>query len=259
MIIRIGIPASFGHFCAVARDVGAPILVSANAFWRNGRFGLPTPRIFGGADVALDSAGFVAMVRYWGYRWTLGDYVDLAGRVHPSWWAAPDFCCEPEVANDRSEVIARVERTAFKLDWCRQVANDRGVPAPMPVLQGWFAEDYLRCADLIGDLPVLVGLGSVCRRPLAGAAGVINLVTTLDRHLPSHVRFHLFGVKGQAIGVLAGHPRVFSVDSAAWDYASRREKVRNGQKSSTLSYRSAYLRRWYREQTNSLGLFARVA
>jgi hypothetical protein len=41
MIIRIGIPASFRRLTAVARDLGAPILVSANAFWRDGRFGLP--------------------------------------------------------------------------------------------------------------------------------------------------------------------------------------------------------------------------
>lgn len=259
MMIRVGIPASFRHFSAVARGIGAPILVSANAFWRNGRFGLPTAAVFGGADVALDSAGFVAMLRYWGYQWSLGDYVDLAGRVRPSWWAAPDYCCEPEIASDRATVLDRVERTALKLDWCQQVAADRGVPAPMPVLQGWFPDDYRRCADLIGDLPSLVGIGSVCRRPLGGEAGVLNVIEQLDRYLPRHVRLHLFGVKGSAIAKLGGHSRVASVDSAAWDFAARRERVRNNQASCTLEYRSRYLRRWYEEQTEALGLFARAA
>jgi hypothetical protein len=255
MIIRIGIPASFQRFSAVARGIGAPILVSANAFWKRGRFGLPTPAVFGGADVALDSAGFVAMLRYWGYRWTLGDYVDLAARVRPTWWAAPDYCCEPEIAADRAEVTERVTRTAFKLDWCRQVAADRGVAAPMPVLQGWFPDDYARCADLIGELPELVGIGSVCRRPLGGDAGVIRVVQALSDRLPAHVRFHLFGVKGSAIAALAGHPRIHSVDSAAWDFAARRERQRNGQASNTIAYRAGYMRDWYQGQRLALGVF----
>ncbi len=255
MIIRVGIPASFQRFSAVARGMGAPILVSANAFWKRGRFGLPSPAIFGGADVALDSAGFVAMFRYWGYRWTLGDYVDLAARVRPTWWAAPDYCCEPEVARDRAEVIERVKRTAFKLDWCRQVEADRGVAPPMPVLQGWFPDDYLACADLIPELPELVGIGSVCRRPLSGPAGVVRVVTRLDERLPRHVKFHLFGVKGTAIAALAGHPRIHSVDSAAWDFAARRERVANGQDSCTIDYRAGYLRQWYAEQRGALGMF----
>ena len=132
MIIRVGIASCFTRLSAVAVEMGAPILVSANAFWKRGRFGLPNGRIFGGADVALDSAGFVAMMRYWGYQWTLGDYVNLAGRLRPTWWAAPDYCCEPQIAHNRAEVLERVQRTAFKLDWARQVADDRGVRPPMP-------------------------------------------------------------------------------------------------------------------------------
>lgn len=267
MIIRVGIPASFGRFSTVAKTIGAPILVSANAFWRSvaerrigsnwpGSFGLPNADVFNGADVALDSAGFVAMFRYWDYQWTLGDYVNLAGRMRPTWWAAPDYCCEPQIAADRGEVLERVKRTAFKLDWARQVAADRGVFPPMPVLQGWLPDDYLRCAEMMPDLPDLVGIGSVCRRNLGGDAGLIRVVTTLDRHLPSHVQFHLFGAKGTAIAALSGHPRVKSVDSVAWDFAARRERQRNNELSCTVAYRAGYMRRWYEAQRTALGLFA---
>ncbi len=189
----------------------------------------------------------------------LGDYVDFAGQLKPTWWAAPDYCCEPEIAGDRSEVLERVKRTAFKLDWCRQVAADRGVAPPMPVLQGWLPSDYLLCAEMMPELPALVGVGSVCRRSLSGEAGIIKVVTTLGRHLPPHVGLHLFGVKGSAIGALAGHPRIHSIDSAAWDFAARRERERNGVRSATVDYRSGYMRRWYLAQQNSLGLFARAA
>jgi hypothetical protein len=259
MLIRVGIPGSFPRFCAQAANLGAAILVSANAFWRDGRFH-PPQHDFAGLDVALDSAGFVAMFRYWGYRWSLGEYVDLAAAMRPTWWAAPDYCCEPEIAHDRAEVLDRVTRTAFKLDWCRQVAADRGVPPPMPVLQGWFPEDYLRCADMTPDLPELVGVGSVCRRPLGGPAGLLRVVAALDKRLPSHVLLHLFGAKGAAIAALAGHPRIASMDSQAWDAASRMSTGNTTGRvvvSNTIARRSEHMSRWYEVQRAGLGLFAR--
>lgn len=255
MLIRIGIPASFPRFSSAAVGLGAPILVSANAFWRDGKFWLPK-HDFNGADVALDSAGFVAMFLYWHYRWALDQYVAFAQALAPTWWAAPDYCCEPEIAYDRAEVLSRVERTAFKLDWARQVAEDLGCPAPMPVLQGWLPEDYLRCAGMVPELPALVGVGSVCRRALLGPDGVLAIVKALDRALPPHVRLHLFGVKGTAVEALAGHPRVHSADSAAWDFAARR--AANSQ-SNTIARRTEHMGRWYRRQTDSLGLFARAS
>lgn len=259
MIVRLGIPASFRTFCGVARELGAPVLVSANAFQRDGRLRAPRHDLFGDTDLALDSAGFVAMARYWHYPWTLGDYVDLAAKLNPTWWAAPDYCCEPEIARDRAEVLSRVERTAFKLDWTCQVAADRGIKPPMPVLQGWFPDDYLRCVDRMFDLPPLVGVGSVCRRSLKGPAGIFAVLSRLDARLPHHVRLHLFGVKGSAIGALAGHPRIHSIDSMAWDFAARRERQRNGEPSCTVAYRSRYMREWYSAQTAHLGLFAEAA
>jgi hypothetical protein len=259
VLVRIGLPASFRWFSSVAHRMGAPVLISANAFWRSGRFGLPNGWPFSPVDLALDSAGFVAMFRYWGYRWPLDEYVRFAGRVRPTWWAAPDYCCEPEISSDRDEVLERVKRTAFKLDWARQVAVDQGVPLPMPVLQGWFPDDYLRCADMIPDMPALVGVGSVCRRQLTGPAGVIRVVEKLEAEMPRGVRLHLFGVKGSAMQALAGHPRIHSVDSAAWDFAARRERERNGQASCTIAYRSEYMRDWYLEQRDSLGLFGSLA
>jgi hypothetical protein len=113
----------------------------------------------------------------------------------------------------------------------------------------------LRCAEMMPDLPPLVGLGSVCRRSLGGRAGIIRVLSAIDVHLPRGVKVHLFGVKGAAIGALAGHPRVHSMDSQAWDYAARREKERDGQ-NFNLAYREGHMRRWYETQRSSLGLFA---
>lgn len=256
MLIRIGIPASFRRLCAAAREIGAPTLVSANAFWRDGdHFTHSRDEIFQLGDVAIDSAGFVAMARYWHYPWSLDRYVDFVARARPTWWAAPDYCCEPEIARDRAEVLDRVARTAEKLHWANAVAADRGVPPPMPVIQGWFPDDYLRCAERMTDLPDLVGIGSVCRRDLGGTAGVVSVLSRLDAELPRHVRFHLFGVKGAAIRALAGHPRIASIDSAAWDFnARRRRDLYDGKY--TIETRAAHMKKWYGAQRDALGLWA---
>ena len=230
------------------------MLVSANAMWRGDHFSVPRSVLDLG-DVALDSAGFVAMFCYGGYRWTVDQYVGLAGVRPWAWWAAMDFCCEPEIAADRDEVARRVTLTVETLARCRDAAARAGVPAPMPVLQGRLPADYVRCADAMPDLPALVGVGSVCRRQLGGPDGLMEIVRVLDAALPRATALHLFGVKGTAIAALSGHPRVASVDSMAWDFAARIEKHKNGVSGSPLAYREGYLTRWYERQNDRAGLF----
>ncbi|TXL70119.1 hypothetical protein FHP25_35955 [Vineibacter terrae] len=230
----------------------APILVSANAFRRRdgAGFKLPRPDTFSGCDVALDSAGFVAMLRYGGYPWSVRDYVRLAGAFPWAWWAAMDYCCEPQIARDPAEVARRIALTARMLKGCQEEAARAGVRHPLPVLQGWHADDYLRCFDHMSALPLpdVMGLGSVCRRHLGGTDGVLHILSRLDRELPRGKTLHLFGVKGTAISELAGHPRVHSVDSMAWDAAARREKAG----SCTVDHRSTHLCRWYEAQRRHL-------
>jgi hypothetical protein len=100
----------------------------------------------------------------------------------------------------------------------------------------------------VGELPALVGVGSVCRRDLSGRAGLLAVVEALDRALPPRTRLHLFGVKGSAIRRLAGHPRVPSVDSMAWDLAAR-YAARGG---NDLAHRIARVRAWYGRQVEPL-------
>lgn len=246
MLIRLGIPSSFRRFTAACADLGAPILVASNAFWNPERQRFPTlsSNLFSGCDVALDSSGFVAMLLYSGYRWPVSAYVSFAASHPFKWWAAMDYCCEREVAADRQEVLRRVRETVRGLKACQDEAASQGATPPMPVLQGWKPDDYLRCYDQMGGLPLpdLLGLGSVCRRHLGGPDGLLTIIATLDRVLPQRHKLHLFGVKGTAIPELAGHPRIHSVDSMAWDAAARREK---GERSCTVDYRIDHLCRWY--------------
>ena len=265
MIVRLGIPASFRRFSAVATEIGKPILVSANALRRDGRFHYPATDLFAGADVALDSAGFVAMMdpktgkprEDGGYRWSAREYVALAGAHPRTWWASMDYCCEPQIAGSREGVALRQKFTIYMLLRLRLLAAEAGVKPPMPVLQGWTPDDYERCAEMMGNLPTLVGVGSVCRRSIGGAHGLAAVLTRLDRVLPRHVKLHLFGVKGTAIGVFAGHPRILSMDSQAWDRAARWEASK-GRFSCDVAHREKHLRKWAHDQRDQLGLFSQA-
>lgn len=251
MQIRLGIPTSFRRFSAVAKwELNAPLLVSANALRRdNGQFVQPRADLFAGADIALDSAGFVAMVRYGGFPWSLRDYVTLAASYPWAWWAAMDYCCEREIAADAAQVDERIRKTVLSLRDCNDEAERQGIARPLAVLQGWTPADYLRCYEwmLPQNLPDLIGIGSVCRRPLSGPDGLLNVIGYLDGQLPPRHRFHLFGVKGAAVASLAGHPRIASIDSMAWDAGCRRRH----KGSRTIDVRADYMRAWYRANVDS--------
>jgi len=157
-------------------------------------FGKPDAAQFAGLDAALDSAGFVAAVRYGDYRWTVEDYFDLV-QSHPwAWYSSLDFCCEPEVAGDRPLRLLRMAATAAMLGRCQREARDRGLPPPMPVLQGWTPDEYLQCSSWLPltSWPRLVGIGSVCRRDVHGKHGIAAILAALDGVLPRHVKVHLF-------------------------------------------------------------------
>jgi hypothetical protein len=259
MMIRVGIESSFRRYGALLREMGAPGLISANALRRAGRvrFKHPTIDYLGGLDdVALDSAGFVAMVRYGGYPWSVAEYVALAGSFPWAWWASMDYCCEPEIARDRDEVLARVQRTADMLETVRNEAGRQGVRDPMPVLQGWKPDDYLRSLDLtlrlVGAAP-LMGLGSVCRRNVSGPDGIVAVLDRLDRAMQPGTRLHLFGVKSDILSMLhAWSGRVASVDSMAWDFRARKDARERGV-SCSVDHKQGVLRGWFRRQTERVG------
>lgn len=247
MQIRLGISRSFRRYSRAAARIGAPLMVSANALARASGFRAVPDDLFAGADVALDSAGFVAMQRYGGYRWSMAEYLSLAGAHRWAWWSAMDYCCEPEIARDAAAVRERVNQTCAALVALRAMAGDRGIAPPLPVLQGWRPADYRYCADKMRDLPDLIGVGSVCRRAVGGPDGVVAIIDALDRALPRRVGLHLFGVKGDAIPLLLHWPRIVSVDSMAWDFRSRKAAWEQ-HVSCTIEFRVAEMTRWYRRQ-----------
>lgn len=265
--MRVGLPASTGALVTAAEKLGAPVLISANSLWepKTGTFRTPGVRL-GELDAALDSAGFVAMHRYKGYPWSSVQYAELASVWGWTWWAQQDLCCEPEIAANDAEIEERIKGTRDLLlqNLAQTIAwREKGVDwmtDPMPVLQGWRPEQYLRSMDnasvvlnvLQTPWPRLVGVGSVCRRPLQGKNGILAVLKVLDAELPDHTKLHLFGVKGTALPALREHPRVCSIDSMAWDFGARMD-ARKKAEATTMDRRCKALEGWYRRNVVGAG------
>lgn len=251
--LRVGLDGKRAAVLEAVRAAGAPVLVSANNLWNPKRKRFKATEHLDGLDVALDPGGFTAMRAHGGYRFGALAYVDLAERLNPTWWAGVDYCCEPEAPVGGTTTWQRQLAGANLYGICHREARRRGIKPPMPVLQGWRPEDYRRSAAFLFDhvhwrlWPDLIGIGSVCRRPLYGSDGLLRVIGCLDSFLPARLRFHLFGVKGAALSVLASHPRFGSMDSCAYDAGNRQDHRKNKQPRTNL-VRAAALTAWLEKQ-----------
>lgn len=225
-----------GPLLSRARELGAQVLVSANAFAKY-RYDSSGVRHFigfdgrefsnaGGMNVFMDSGGFSAMSKNRGWYWTPHEYVSFASSLPIKKFFSMDYCVEPEVAGSETEVHDRISRTVRLNILCRSAAEEVGaLDRFVPVIQGFLAADYARSIEKMPFLETasVCGVGSMCRRAPHGPNGVLQILSHLDRWLPPHVRVHLFGLHGEAMELCREHPRVISVDSQAWGKSARWE------------------------------------
>lgn len=281
LLMRVGIPHKAGRLPSHAFNQGYAVMVSANAFWHQAKreFVFPECTDLTDSDFAMDSAGFTAMLNWKAkgtqpgmagvFPWTHAQYVAFATSSGASWWSQPDLCCEPQIASDEKEVEYRVRATATLLEgtlmtlyeWQNQLARSCSstvvgnmLPPPVPVLQGWSASMYLRSLDLTMAVwdrwqpwlaaPALIGLGSVCRRPVEHPEhGLGAVLGALKGNLPRGSRLHLFGIKGESLSALRDLDWIASADSMAWDLSARIKAHRSGH-SNSIEHRSAEMDRW---------------
>jgi len=258
----LGLPALRpGALWQRAQALAAPVLISANALsvWSHDDLQLRRWDRFDGRHlslvsrhpVALHSAGFVAARLYRGFPWPIDAYLDLAASAPWLWWAASDWCVEPEVADDLGGVFDRLSGTVRLNMLCLNGGERRGIADRfVPTIQGWHPDHYLRCLERMSwvrERP-LVGVGSMCRRHLHGEHGILHVLDVLDRAFDgSTAKFHLFGLKGPAIAVAAQHPRVASADSQAYGVAARQE-ARKSRTSKPDTVVAEVMDGWDREQ-----------
>ena len=128
------------------------------------------------------------------------------------------------------------------------------VRPPVPILQGWSIDDYLRSLELTMQVwerwqpwlapPSLIGIGSVCRRNLSHPKhGLYAILAALEGRLPKHSRVHLFGVKGTALDEIKMMPWVASADSMAFDFQAR-VKAREAGRPKSVHLRSKAMEMW---------------
>lgn len=261
--IILGLPhLANGPILQRAVALQAPVLISANCLsrwrkadgwrewsgWRTGTLANARPL----ASVDLDSAGYTMMVRYGGLPWSIADYMALAASWPFRRISSVDYCCEEGVAHDREEVLDRIARTTATNRECFARADDLAIRNRlMPVLQGRVPDDYVRSLDAIGGLILpgtVVGIGSMCRRPIHGPEGLIAVVERLTRILPIGVKAHLFGVKGDALPYLTPFARwIASIDSQGWGVGVRQHALRH-RIAKTDALGADFMERWYRTQ-----------
>ncbi|MFL9886852.1 hypothetical protein PQR66_27685 [Paraburkholderia agricolaris] len=281
LLVRVGIPHSGGRLAFHAFNEGYAAMVSASAFWdaSKQRFRIPVATDLTELDFALDSAGYTAMMLWKAkgaqrgiagvYPWTFEEYVELASFAGAAWVAQPDLCCEPAIAANQHEVDFRIDATASLLEgflrvvyaWQNELARTSSadvvrnmIRIPVPVLQGWTVDCYKRSLDLMMQVwqrwepwlapPVLIGLGSVCRRDLTDRKhGLYAILAGLEGHLPPGVKLHLFGVKGPCLSEIKMYDWIASADSMAFDFSAR-VKARQRGISNSVAHRSAEMSRW---------------
>lgn len=288
LVMRTGIPHRGGQLAAHAFERAYPVMVSANAFFnsKSQRFELPEHSPLTDVDVALDSAGFVAMMNFKAkgkqngcggiFPWSLEAYLELAYLMRPSWFSAMDLCCEPAATNGGLTTDWRIRATATMLEgllqiierWQADYAKDSYAEVvasefrpPVPICQGWELDDYLKSLELTMEVwnrhdwlapPALMGLGSVCRRDLHHPKhGLFAILDGLEGRLPCGTKLHLFGIKGAALDRVKMYPFVASCDSMSWDYGARQEAYHLGI-SNTMKHRTGKMDNWMSAATERI-------
>lgn len=134
-----------------------------------------------------------------------------------------DWMCEPFILIKTDKTIWEHQRLAVE-SYCelRYYAPDINW---IPVLQGYYTEDYLAHLALYNEYGddlrevSLVGVGSICRRQSTSEAERI-LVTLGELGL----RLHGFGLKELALRRIGAY--LESADSMAWSFRARKERIK---------------------------------
>lgn len=174
----------------------------------------------------LDSGAFTQVT-------THGRYLDgpevYAGQVrrwagcgHLAAAVTQDFMCEGVALKKTGLTVADHQRlTVERYDALKELVGADAYL--MPVLQGFWPDEYVDCLRLYGDRlesGQWVGVGSVCKRN-AKVEEIERVLMAVRRERPD-LRLHGFGVKETALASSVVRKCLASADSMAWSYAARR-------------------------------------
>lgn len=180
---------------------------------------------FDAGDWVMDSGAFTSVALRGGYDHAPADYAAQvrrwAGCGRLRWAAAQDYMCEPFVLARTGLTVADHQRLTIERYDEILGRDTAGVPI-LPVLQGYWPDEYARHADAYGDrlrpgMPV--GVGSVCKRN-ASVHEVGAVLRAIHRARPG-LLLHGFGLKRTALAAGDVRSQLASADSMAWSYSAR--------------------------------------
>jgi hypothetical protein len=147
---------------------GLNIMYSAGSFW-NGRddWRRPVKKFPKKSGLKfLDSGGYLALLRWGKYPFSVVNYANLVCKLRPCYYASMDYACEPSLVGVVDSVDRRicctVENAAMLAEYEDQLAG-----LFVPVIQGYQLDEYFRCLELYqqaGLIREYMAVGSMCRR-----------------------------------------------------------------------------------------------
>lgn len=178
-------------------------------------------------EVLLDSGAFTQISQHGEFILPAKEYANLAARcveeMNVTRAAIQDWMCEPFVlAKTGLTVAEHQKRTIESLCELRYHAPDVDW---MPVLQGYYLDDYLAHFELYEEYEFdlhtepVVGVGSICRRQ--GTRAAKDILSTLAA---KGLRLHGFGLKETALKSVSSI--LHSADSMAWSFRARKEQFK---------------------------------
>lgn len=166
----------------------------------------------------LDSGGYSLMLEK-GEHPPASEYMAHVEEIEPSRYALQDYPCEPDILEEYGRTVEDHQQMSVdKARECLDYHETHGLESqPIPVMQGWEVNDYLRHVDQMRDAGCLtdsVGIGSICRR--GQDSEIREVILSVADALPNGTDIHCFGVKNNILRYPQVRAVVSSVDSSAW-------------------------------------------
>jgi len=174
----------------------------------------------------LDSAAFTEISKHGKHRTTVDEHADLIKRWRRCGFlcaaVCQDWMCEPFILNITGLSVEEHQRRTT----ANYVALRDRIQATyiMPVLQGYWPDEYVAHIDHYGDSlqsAAWCGVGSVCKRN-ARIEDIEHVLMAIKTHRPD-LRLHGFGLKQTALRSSIVRDCLASSDSMAWSLAARNE------------------------------------
>lgn len=175
----------------------------------------------------LDSGAFTEISTHGRYRTPVADYAAQCQR-----WktcgnmvaaVSQDYMCEPAILRKTGLTVEDHQRLTIER-YDELLSLTKGSPYIMPVIQGYWPEEYVSHIAQYGDRikdGQWVGVGSVCKRN-AKIEAIEHVLMAVKKARPD-LLLHGFGVKTTALNSSIVWDCLHSADSMAWSRAARWE------------------------------------